>query len=174
MWKWLIAGAGLVTVLAIYAPHWTALRRPATWQRFDSPGPLSKVHVFIGENCGACHTPVAGVTRAKCVACHANDTDLLDRQPTAFHAGINECAACHYEHVAGVERPIHMDHAALARIGLAELGKGGPDAQQTRARLIAWMRSGPMPEMRSNLSPEERLLDCVSCHRVKDVHSGNF
>jgi len=174
MWKWLIAGAGLVTVLAIYAPHWTALRRPATWQRFDSPGPLSKVHVFIGENCGACHTPVAGVTRAKCVACHANDTDLLDRQPSAFHAGISECAACHYEHIAGIERPIHMDHAALARIGLAELGKGGPDARELGTGLAAWMRSASASDTRGSLSVEERLLDCGSCHRINDVHSGNF
>jgi len=174
MWKWLIAGVGLVTVFAIYGPHWGTLRRAATWQQLTSPGPLSRAHAFIGNNCGACHTPVAGVTRAKCVTCHANETDLLDLQPTAFHAGISECAPCHYEHVAGIQRPIQMDHAALAKIGLAELGKGGPGAQQTRARLVAWMRSAPASNRGGRLSAEERLLNCISCHQVKDVHSGNF
>ncbi len=174
MWKWLTAGAALVAVLAVYGPRWVALRRAATWQGLDSPGPLSKVHAFIGNNCAACHTPVAGVMRAKCVVCHANETDLLELQPTAFHAGISQCAACHYEHIAGIERPIHMDHAALARIGLAELDKGGAEAQQLRARLAAWMRSAPAPAIGGRLSAEERLLNCVSCHRVNDVHSGNF
>jgi hypothetical protein len=174
MQKWLIAGAVTLVAAAIIGAELPMLRNSATWQQLDSPGPLSKPHAFIGNNCAACHTPVAGVTRAKCVACHANDSDLVDREPTAFHAGISECAACHYEHVPGVERPIHMDHAALARIGLAELGKGGNEARQLKARLVAWMRLAPPAGMQANLLAEERLLDCSSCHRINDVHSGNF
>jgi hypothetical protein len=174
MWKWFLLGGAAVFVVIVATEVGLGVHQGASkWQRLMSPGPLSKVHAFIGNNCAACHTPVAGVTRAKCVTCHADETDLLDRQPTVFHAGISECAPCHYEHVPGVERPIYMDHTALARIGLAELAKSGSDAQRTRARLVAWMRS-PMPEMQANVSAEERLLDCVSCHQVKDVHSGNF
>ena len=44
-----------------------------------------------------CHTPVKGVERDKCVACHANDTHIVARQPTAFHTDIKECASCHVD-----------------------------------------------------------------------------
>src|SRR5215471_13287148 len=130
MWKWLSFAVVTLAVLMVAVKVGFGVHQgESKWQQLTSPGPLSKVHAFIGNNCAACHSPVAGVTRARCVVCHASETDLLDRQPTAFHAGISECAACHYEHMAGIERPIHMDHAALARIGLGELRKGGPDAQ---------------------------------------------
>jgi hypothetical protein len=108
------------------------------------------------------------------VTCHADQPALLESQPSAFHATISSCAACHYEHAPGVEWPIHMDHAELARIGLAQLGKGSPDEQRLRARLAEWMRAAPTTGAEANLSGDERVLDCASCHRVNDVHSGNF
>jgi len=58
----------------------------------------------------------------------------------------------------------------LARIGLAELAKGSPGEQQLRSRLTA----SPTIGAELNLSNEERVLACVSCHQVNDVHSGNF
>ncbi len=173
MWRWIIAG-GAVAIAVILGTQWPAPRRAGTWQRLNSPGPLSNAHAFIGDNCAACLEPVAGVTRAKCVACHADDADLLQRQPTAFHASISECAACHYEHQPGVQRPIVMDHAALARIGLAELGKSGTAQRQLKSRLMEWMRSPPTSAASPRLSGEERVLNCVARHRVNDVHSGNF
>lgn len=173
MWKWIIGAAAVILAFLIGA-EWPALKSAATWQRFDSPGRLSKAHAFIGENCAACHQSVAGVTRTRCVACHANSGELLQRQPTAFHASISACAPCHYEHQRGVERPIHMDHAALARIGLAQLGEGGLREQELRTRLRGWMRASAPPNTGAPLSAEERILDCNSCHTVNDVHSGNF
>src|SRR5712691_2713148 len=143
MWKWLAFGVVALVVLIVAAKVAFGVHQgESKWQQLTSPGPLSKAHAFIGNNCAACHSPVAGVTRAKCVTCHANDSDLLKRQPTAFHEGISECAACHYEHVAGIERPIHMDHAALARIGLAALGGGNEPEKQQRARMLNWLRFG--------------------------------
>jgi len=113
MWKWLAFGvAALLVPIVAEEVGFGVHQGESKWQQLTSPGPLSKAHAFIGNNCAACHSPVAGVTRAKCVTCHANEADLLERQPTAFHVGISECAACRYEHVAGIERPIHMDHAA--------------------------------------------------------------
>jgi hypothetical protein len=175
MWRWLAFAVAALAVLILAVKVGFGVHQGGSkWQQLTSPGQLSKSHAFIRNNCAACHSPVVGVTRAKCVACHANDTDLVDRQPTAFHAAVSECSPCHYEHVAGIERPIRMDHTALARIGLTELGEGGPDARQTRAQLAAWLRSAPASDMGGKLSSEERLLNCVSCHAVKDVHSGNF
>ncbi len=175
MWKWITIAIGVLAVLVIAGrkPE-LSVTRSSIWQQLASPGPLSKAHAFIGENCAACHTPVAGVMRAKCVICHANDTELVQRQPTAFHATISKCAPCHYEHVLGVQRPIHMDHAALARIGLAELGGSDQPWKRQRARLLNWVRSGFGVPSNSGLGSEEKLLNCASCHHVQDVHKGNF
>lgn len=175
MLKWITIGIGTMVALVIAAKMLgLGVTRSSTWRQLTSPGPLSKAHAFIGDDCAACHTSVAGVTRAKCVACHANNSELLQRQPTAFHATTSECAACHYEHVPGAQRPIHMDHAALARIGLAELGNGDETEKRNRARLLNWVRSGSVIASNHALSSQEQLLNCVSCHQVQDVHKGNF
>ncbi len=176
MWKWtaFVVVTLIVLIFVAKALGLSVRHGKSTWQAFARPGPLSKAHAFIGENCAACHAPVAGVTRAKCVICHANDTELVGRQPTAFHATIGECAPCHYEHQAGVERPIHMDHLALARIGLAELGNGDGVEKRRRAGLLRWIRSGPNIPSNHAISAQEQLLNCVSCHQVQDVHKSNF
>ncbi len=173
MWKWAIAGLSAMAALIAAISYWPAARRAATWQRLYSPGPLSSAHAFLRNDCAACHTAVSGVSRAKCVACHADDSAVLERQPSAFHATIGDCAPCHYEHISGVTRPIAMNHAALAGIGLAQLRRFGNETRETRARLVRWMRDA-RADVAPRLSPEERLLDCVSCHEVNDVHSGNF
>jgi hypothetical protein len=174
MWRWLAFGVAALGVLIVAAEVGFGVHQgESKWQLLASPGPLSKAHAFIGNNCAACHTPVAGVTRAKCVTCHANDTELVDRQPTAFHATVSQCAPCHYEHVRGVQRPIH-DHSALVRIGLAELGNGSEADHLRRERLLKWVRSGPGVPPNPALGPGEKLLNCVSCHQVQDVHKGNF
>ena len=70
----------------------------ANWQRQASPGHLSAAHAMLATNCAACHTGGQGVDVAKCISCHAGNKALLARQPTAFHATIGHCAACHGEH----------------------------------------------------------------------------
>jgi len=175
MWKWITIGIGTLVALVIAGKMLgLGVTDSSTWQQLTSPGPLSKAHAFIGDNCAACHTSVSGVTRANCVACHATNTEIVQRQPTAFHANIGDCAACHYEHSRGVERPIHMDHAALARTGLAELGRGSEAQKRSRARLLNWVRSGSVIASNRALGAQERLLNCVSCHQVQDVHKSNF
>src|SRR5690606_11558367 len=105
-------GKIIAALLAVLAPvpafalwkYVPQTQRAATWQNMASPGPLSSAHAFLKEDCTACHTPVKGLEDATCVACHANETVLVQRQPTAFHANIAEtsnCVACHKEHDAG-------------------------------------------------------------------------
>ena len=119
--------AGLVAVSG-YLP--VKVRQASTWQQMTGPGPLSGAHAFLKNNCAACHSPAKGAEAVKCIVCHANNTALLQRQPTAFHADITACAACHIEHQGGTA-PTKMDHAALARIGLSKLKgeKGGPQSR---------------------------------------------
>ncbi len=171
----IIAGSSLVVALAFMLPK-TSLVEVATWQRQASPGRLSTSHEFLENKCAACHTPVRGVEAVNCAACHANNAALLGRQPTAFHAHVNSCSECHLEHQGVSRRPSLMDHAALARIGLDELGGSDPgsERQETRHRLLGWIRQHGAREGQEagheNITPEEMILDCASCHANQDKH----
>ena len=93
----------------------------AVWQQAVAPGALSQSHAFLSNNCAACHTPVKGVEPALCISCHADNTALLQRQPTAFHAQVQVCTGCHTEHQGTSRMPTTMDHALLAKVGHREL-----------------------------------------------------
>jgi hypothetical protein len=154
--KWVVLGFGVaaVALVLVLLLRNTSLGRAATWQQQVSPGHLSSAHAFLENNCAACHTAMKGPEAAKCIACHANNESLLQRQPTAFHADIGSCRECHPEHLGGKRPPSTMDHADLAKIGLRQLGdkntaSAGPHAQ---------------------ITPLEARLDCASCHGNKDPH----
>ena len=91
------------------------------WQQAVIPDALSQSHAFLSNQCAACHTAVKGVEPALCIACHADNTSLLKRQPTAFHANIQVCSGCHVEHQGAARMPTTMDHALLSQVGHREL-----------------------------------------------------
>ena len=154
MWKYLLAAVVLVGML--FSGFYFLRSHPGgtrsgvlsevAWQRMASPGELSPAHAFLEHNCAACHTPVKGVESTSCITCHASDQSLLTRQPTSFHADVKSCAECHFEHQALTSRPIRMDHAALAKIGLHELfaeSGSNPTAAQRRYRIVSWLNKCP-------------------------------
>jgi len=148
------------------------LTDPASWQRLASPGDLSKAHRSL--DCDSCHSAVVGVERTKCVVCHANETAVLQRQPTAFHADVGKCGECHLEHAGGVTPPVRMNHDAMARIAISELEQGSEEDTERKSRLVAmqrWLRSPGRP---ARLSPQEALLDCTRCHSNDDRHFDLF
>jgi hypothetical protein len=173
-----IAAGAVLGAVALAVLLWkTSLGQAVTWQRQASPGRLSGAHAFLENDCAACHTAVRGPEAANCIACHANDETLLQRQPTAFHADVGSCRECHPEHQGGRRPPTTMDHAALARIGLRQLGgKGGADTESgvLRKQLVAWINrqeSGgetALPHLR--ITPHEAVLNCAPCHANKDHH----
>lgn len=147
------------------------------WQRMASPGALSKSHAFLEHNCAACHTSVKGVEASNCIACHANNESLLERQPTAFHAGVGSCRQCHREHRGLDANMSEMDHLALSRIGLRQLDtKDSPSGmnESVRQDLVEWIGqhqpAGDVLSGHSSFSPEEAVLNCVACHSTKDPH----
>jgi hypothetical protein len=151
----------------------------ASWQRMALPGDLSKAHAFLGHNCAACHTAVKGVEASSCIACHANNKSLLQRQPTAFHAGVGSCVECHSEHQGIDKRPTRMDHLALSRIGFRQLqaeNLAQGENERVRKSLLDWIGQhqpvGHKSEVRSVLTPQEAVLNCASCHSNKDRHVG--
>ena len=142
------------------------------------PGELSQPHAFLDNNCAACHTAGKGVEAQNCIVCHANNDHVLQRQPTAFHAEISSCVACHIEHQGRVARTTKMDHTALARIAFTRLKSdakaSAADVAQAK-QLKQWLgeQSGAHFE-NTQLKPEERLLNCATCHQTKDRHVGLF
>lgn len=148
-----------------------------------SPGALSPRHAYLGDRCVACHEPGIGVTVANCTTCHATAERLLGRQPTAFHASIQECAACHVEHQPASIRPLVMDHVELARVGARTLAREArrhsdarpptdSDSSATLASLQTWLRIRS-PD-RFDASTARESLDCAGCHDRQDPHSKRF
>lgn len=173
-WKWITVGGAVAALVAIGVLRVHVSASPAPLQRLVSPGELSTAHAFLENQCSKCHTTGRGIEPASCIVCHANNGNLLQRQPTAFHADIGRCAECHAEHRGRSIRPVTMDHAILARIGLSALLRQAPDSEGRRVaqRLGDWMRSTPALETGS--SPLEATLDCAACHATKDRHQGLF
>ncbi len=173
----ILAGLGILALVLVTLLRTTSLGDAVTWQRQASPGRLSAAHGFLENNCAACHTSVKGPDAAKCIACHASNESILQRQPTAFHADIGSCRECHLEHRGAARRPTDMDHAAVAKIGLRHL-KGSEqaagDGDSQRKQLLAWIdRNGTaarLPSLQPEITPYEAVLNCATCHANQDRH----
>ena len=154
-----------------------AILSPVSWQHTVIPGDLSQGHAFLENNCAACHSPLKGVEAKNCIVCHANNEAVLQRQPTAFHANITACAACHLEHQGRIPSTTKMDHVALARIAFQELEQQPPQAGVGVPAMKRWLKEtkgAPHQSAHPNLRPEEALLNCATCHQTKDRHVGLF
>ena len=137
---WLLLIVAVATASALAVVHFTAAS--SALQQFVSPGPLSPRHAYLGDRCASCHEATVGVTVAKCTACHANSERLLGRQPTVFHASVQECASCHIEHQPANIRPVVMDHVQLANVGartLAHASQTDADSETTLKSLETWL-----------------------------------
>lgn len=170
---WLVLIVAVATAASLAVVHF----EPASsaLQQFVRPGPLSPRHAYLGDRCAACHEPAVGVTVANCTACHANAERLLGRQPTAFHASIQECAACHVEHQPANVRPRTMDHLELAKVGarsLARSSQSDPDSAATLNSLKTWLRVRNPGEFDASTARE--ALNCAGCHDSKDPHLKRF
>lgn len=177
MKRWVVlalaAGAALAVALVLRGGGSTI--DVPLFQRHVSPGRLSAAHASLETNCAACHTPVRSAEAAKCVACHANNTALLQRQPTAFHASIGTCSACHAEHRGRTARPVTMDHIVLASIGLETVRR--EIENPSNRRLLAWLRQHEASATESThprVTSTEAALHCATCHATKDRHQKLF
>ena len=156
-------------------PEDSTLRNAATWQSLASPGDLSAAHAHLEGNCAACHTSVQGAVPLKCVLCHATATDVLQRQPTAFHSSVSSCQECHSEHRGVGRRPTEMDHEALARIGLRELAQSASDEQRALHDFLTDRSPAQQWGAHSeHLTSLEASLSCSACHSKEDQHFGLF
>lgn len=171
LWSALIAAMAAAASLAVvhFKPASSAV------QQFVMPGPLSPGHAYLNDRCASCHESTVGVTVAKCTACHASNERLLGRQPTLFHASIQECATCHIEHQRTNIRPVVMDHVELAKIGartLARASRRDADSAATLKSLQIWLRVRSSEPLDSSSARE--ALNCAGCHDRRDPHFMRF
>ncbi len=171
----LIAGAAAATLAVMHYP-----RAQVAVQRAVRPGELSGPHAFLENNCAACHTAVKGVEAKNCIVCHADNLAVLQRQPSAFHETIGECASCHLEHQGRVPRTTQMDHDALAQSAERKTARqtASPAGTKDGADVLAWIFSqsqkpGANPAY-PHLTPAEGTLNCAVCHATKDRHRELF
>jgi hypothetical protein len=160
------------TAAALAVLHFPSVK--VTAERAVIPGKLLQSHAFLEDNCTACHTPAKGVEAKNCIVCHADNTFVLQREPSAFHANIGACAVCHLEHQGRAASMTKMDHAALARIGLKQLDAAPAAHDPAFAAIVAWLRTGDASPSSPHLQRPESLLNCAACHSTKDRHVGLF
>ena len=171
----LVAGGAATTLSLLHFPRAQVVAQSAV-----KPGGLSQPHAFLENNCAACHTAIKGGEAQNCIVCHADNKSLLQRQPTAFHAEIASCTACHLEHNGPVPTTTKMDHVALAQIGVEKISRETAPRAQTNAEadVVAWIlgqpgKSGANPHY-PHVTPAEAALNCAACHATKDRHRELF
>lgn len=128
------------------------------------PGELSAAHALLSKDCNSCHTATKGIDDAKCISCHSNNTALLERKPTDFHATLANCASCHIEHRGADANLRVMDHEALAKIASTLILSGDDNSFQ--------ISNQTLPADHPMVSAKVAQLDCASCHSTKDKHLG--
>jgi hypothetical protein len=179
--------ATLATVVGLYVmfrPH--AATNRLGWERWVEPGNLSSAHASLENNCAACHSSITGVSASKCILCHANNTALLQRQPTAFHASVGACNSCHIEHkldtwISAAAQSGHLQaaypHATAMEASLnctschsnqdPHLGYFGRDCVQCHST-SRWTIAGYQ-------HPSPQSTQCNECHKPPPSHSmGHF
>ncbi len=144
------------------------------WQHAVHPGLVTRGHARLEGTCDACHTPLLGPDNGKCVACHADNRNLLQRQSTAFHVDIGACRDCHFEHLGRDYVSRRMDHVALARIGARNASRAEISSSLAIPGIFA--ARPPLPARPDNLliAAGEGALDCAGCHARRDRHQGQF
>ena len=170
---WLVLSVALATAGWLSMVHFQQVSLAV--KQFVRPGALSPRHAYLRDRCGSCHEATVGVTVAKCTACHANAERLLGRQPTAFHASIQECAACHIEHQGTNIRPPAMDHVEFAKVGARTLARASPwdaDSATTLKSLETWLRIRCHDKLDESSARE--ALNCAGCHDRRDPHFKRF
>lgn len=166
----LIAIAIVGSITTIAALYYSGSASVPGWTGFFQPGSLSAKHAFLVDKCEACHAPTQGVNATTCITCHSTAALNLGKQPTAFHASIQDCRGCHIEHQGGA-RPTKMDHSVLLQLGSHPVvGFGGhPGVSRQMMTDVANFLG-----LQWSQNAEKNGLVCASCHSNRDPHRELF
>jgi hypothetical protein len=122
-------------------------------------------HAEFQNNCGLCHTPLAGVTADRCLACHA---DVGQERATAsgLHgklaaAEANRCQDCHMDHQG---RDFNPNLVAFKKFDHAALGF-------TLDRHIVGYDGAPLDCQSCHTGGQYQFqaASCINCHGAKNA-----
>lgn len=153
-----------VLFLVFFSTPWENGGTYKDWPGQVMPGKLTQAHQAISTKCASCHTSGKGADDAKCITCHAENRAFLQRQPTAFHATIGHCSACHAEHQGVNANMRKMDHEVLAKIGANILESSQDKSPQSGSQEVL--------AVHPHVSARVATLNCAGCHGTKDKHQG--
>lgn len=136
-----------------------------------SPGKLSKVHAeFSGiKNCAKCHTAGKQTDPLKCLECHKNLAERINRNSGYHRDKKKECISCHPEHNGEEFLLIHWD---IKKFDHSETGYplSGLHRKVTECdRCHTPLNTPGKKKSKSYLLKDAR---CAACH--KDVHNGQL
>jgi hypothetical protein len=166
--------SALLTMLSL------ALATPARAQL--SPGPLSEAHRSLEgvTQCFQCHESGAGVSDAKCLACHT-EIAWLRARGRGLHGSTQSarCATCHPDHAGRAFQLVRWDEGSAGRFdhrraGLVLEGRHGKlkcaECHQPR-----FQKSGSAALIRKRDRTASWLgleRDCAACH--EEPHRGQL
>ena len=155
------ARALIFVSIALFAPG----LRAATLETLIMPGPVSKAHAGIEENCAACHDRAARERQtALCLDCHKDIAEDI-RAKVHYHgrmpaAGSGECRGCHAEH-----RGRDADNMKLQQPGFTHDLTNFPLRDSHLALSCASCH-------RTEVAYRKTPSGCIDCHRKDDAHRG--
>lgn len=170
----------LLTLLALVACLLPALASAQGVGGFVSPGPLAEDHADLDSilKCTSCHEPGAGVTPARCMACHERVEEQVQTN-RGFHANLGDaCATCHSDHKGREFALVQLTEETFNHqaTGFALTGEHAPldcvecheDAPKDYTGLSQDCASCHDEPHGAGQSTRELLNQCRACHDAAD------
>ena len=116
---------------------------------FVSPGELARDHEDLDKitRCTSCHEPGAGVTAARCLACHETVQEQIDTR-RGFHANRDEdCQGCHDDHRGRDFQLVQMHKDSFEHQGVGFALRGKPCVVAGRSESLDQLLFGQFGEI---------------------------
>jgi hypothetical protein len=157
----------LLCVIAIVAGLYPAAGAVAgVIESMVMPGRLVQGHARYESQCGKCHQPFSKQGQSRlCLDCHRKvDEDV--RGNRGFHGrsgvGRKKCTSCHDDHLGRDANIMEFSHETFDHVQTDYPLRGAHALAQCKGCHKAGKKFRDAPH------------ECVSCHRMDDVHKGNL
>lgn len=129
-----------------------------------SPGPLTRSHAKVENDCAECHVRFKpGGQDGRCVACHKDvGKDIQDRSGLHGRQPQQVCRSCHTDHRGRDMNIAPLDQKAFDHKLTDYVLKGKHVSVECKSCHVAGKKFSAAPS------------DCLSCHRKDDKHKGSL
>ena len=129
-----------------------------------SPGPLTRSHAKVENDCAECHVRFKpGGQDGRCVACHKDvGKDIQDRTGLHGRQPQQVCRSCHTDHRGREMNIAPLDQKAFDHKLTDYVLKGKHVSVECKSCHVVGKKFSAAPS------------DCLSCHRKDDKHKGTL